>query len=266
MLVEFDRSLPAILMDRVDPKGNATFGRDFYWRAARGHEWPLIVLDDVTRMPQFRRFVLQTSASKFQAILLCDEALDDDARHLLQSYFVSQGICDSGASGGIQPVRPPGSINRKPERDSFLTRLFDVQLDAPPLCVSEIREQLAAARPNSAADAGCVSEAPTNASNGVAASGILGRGRGVGDVRSVRTDHSASADDLSQAMRMLKSGKTHQAVFAWLVSSALARGKLHASQYADTTLKAAVYALTHNGQLPDTPRRAAMRAARRSAG
>lgn len=268
VLVEFDRSLPAILADRVGARSKPTLGRDFYWRAARHRSWPLIVLDDVdvTRLPACRQFVLQTSEHKFQALLLCDEALDDDERHALQSYYVSQKICDPGASGGIQPVRPPGSINRKPERDSFVTRLVDVQLDAPLLCVKEVREQLAAARPPVPADRD--SEERTN---GAAVSGILGRRSGSGagcggvGVRLMRTDDSASADDMSAAMRMLKSragaGSADAAVLAWLVNSAMSRGKKSdARSYAATTLASAKHALAHNGQLPETPRRAARRA------
>ena len=264
VLFEFERSLPAILADRVGVRGKLTLGRDIYWRAARDQSWRLIVLDDVVvaRLPDCRRFILQTSEHKFQALLLCDEALDDDDRHKLQSYYVGQKICDPGASGGIQPVRPPGSINQKPGRDSFVTRLIDVQLGAPLLCVKEVREQLAAVRP--AVPAGRASEVSTT---GAAASSILGRRSSAGSVRSVRTDDSASGDDMSAAMRMLKlksksgAGGADAEVLAWLVNSAGARGKKSdARAYARTTLAAAKHALAHYGQLPETPRRAARRA------
>ncbi|MEP7295245.1 MAG: DNA-primase RepB domain-containing protein [Burkholderiales bacterium] len=266
VLVEFDRSLPAILGDRVGARGKPTLGRDFYWRAARGQSWSLIVLDDVVveRLPACRRFILQTSEHKYQALLLCDEALDADDRHELQSYYVRQKICDPGASGGIQPVRPPGSINRKPERDSFVTRLIDVQLDAQPLCVTEIRKQMAA--PCLAVPASDRGTVPTTATSTSTPSGVLGRRSGghVGGRARVRTDDSASADDLSVAMSMLK-GRAGQSgaeneVRAWLMTSAIGRGKkADAQRYADTTLKAAQYALAHDGQLPETPRRAARR-------
>lgn len=273
VLVEFDRSLPAILADRVGARGKPTLGRDLYWRAARDHAWPLIVLDDVdvARLPACRRFVLQTSEYKFQALLLCDEALDEADRHKLQSHYVGQKICDPGASGGIQPVRPPCSINRKPARDSFETRLVDVLVDAPLLCVSEIREQLAGAAAVTAAAA--TSAVRDGANEGSAAadraraapSGILGRrssSRRVG--LRARTDASASAEDLSIAMGMLKaragrSGADAE-VHAWIVNSAISRGKKSAAnRYANTTLDSAKYALAHDGQLPETPGRAARR-------
>jgi RepB DNA-primase from phage plasmid len=267
VLVEFDRSLPSILTDRVGARGKPTLGRDFYWRAARGHLWPLIVLDDVdvARLPACRRFVLQTSDHKFQALLLCDESLHDDGRHRLQSYYVRQTICDPGASGGIQPVRPPGSINRKPERNSFVTRLIEAQLDAPLLNVKEIRDQLGAAAHVAWKDmpAKDAEPAPTTAPSTI----LIRRSSNRDTARRSRTDHSPSGEDLSIAMRMLKNKSGHSSadaeVHSWIVSSAVTRGKkAEATRYADTTLFTAKYALAHDGQLPETPGRAARRASK----
>ena len=261
---EYKMSLPSILLDEVNAKGATILGRDFYWRPARDHAWAIIVLDDVDvgRLPPCKRVVLQTSAHKFQALLLLDEQLVDQARHHLQSFFVSQGICDPGASGGIQPVRPPGSINRKPGRNSFVTRLVEVHLDAPLLCVADAHvfaEPKAEAQSTETVRSGVLQFAQSP-------SGILVRrvGRQSFGSRVGRTDASESANEMSEVMRMMKRGESDSEVLNWLIKSATARGKKSpARAYAVTTMAAAKYALAHGGLLPSTPGRAA-RAARPS--
>ena len=89
------------------------------------------LLDDVaTSEPLFdcAVIVLQTSSKSFQHLYFFDRAISDEERASLQRFLVAEaqkrGLGgDPAATGGRQPHRVPGSINYKPGRGLFITRI-----------------------------------------------------------------------------------------------------------------------------------------------
>ena len=148
LIFEFDRSVPPILRDLVGPKRGGiapeTLGRDLYWRAHADSKWPMILLDDIepAMLPACRHLVFQTSAKSYQSFLFLDAAMDRHGRYLLQRHFARHlGIGDTGATSGDRFGRLIRSMNRKPGRDAFETRLHEARLDLPVLCVADLMNE-----------------------------------------------------------------------------------------------------------------------------
>ena len=268
VVVEFDRSMPPILRDFDGPKRGgiapATLGRDVYWRAHADGKWRVILLDDIdpASLPACRRLVFQTSAKSYQSFLFLDTEMDMDGRYLLQRHFARHlGIGDTGATSGDRFGRIIRSLNRKPSRDAFETRLYEARLDLPVLCVADVMDEsrrLAGSTHDLDVDAvdglGEVVVAATEAGSNLPPSGLLKkRAPAVGS--HVRTDFTESADDFSLAMSMHRRGCGDHEVIEMLVQSARGRGKLDPTGYARLTLNRSKIAVSTGGVLPPATRR-----------
>ena len=268
LIFEFDRSMPPILRDFVGPKRGGiapeTLGRDVYWRAHDEGKWPVILLDDIepAMLPACRRLVFQTSAKSYQAFLFLDAAMDMHGRYLFQRHFAKNlSMGDTGATSGDRFGRIIRSLNRKPGRDAFETRLHEARLDLPLLCVADLmnesRRLVGGTRDHdvdAVDDLGEVGVAITEAGSNPPPSGLLKkRAPAVGSF--VRTDLTESGDDFSRAMSMHRRGCSDHEVIGMLVQSARGRGKLDPPGYARLTLDRAKIAVSTGGVLPPAKRR-----------
>ena len=268
VVVEFDRSMPPILLDFDGPKRGgiapATLGRDVYWRAHADGKWRVILLDDINPagLPACRRLVFQTSAKSYQAFLFLDTEMDMDGRYLLQRHFARHlGLGDTGATSGDRFGRILRSQNRKPGRDAFETRLHEARLDLPVLCVADLvneSRRLEGSRRNLDVDAvdghDEVVVAVTEDESNPPPSGLLKKRAPVVGSH-VRTDFTDSADDFSRSMSMHRRGFGDHEVIEMLAQSARARGKPDPAGYARLTLSRAKIAVANSGVLPAPTRR-----------
>lgn len=268
LVIEFDRSMPPILRDFSGPKRGgvapATLGRDVYWRVHIDGKWRVILLDDIdpSALPCCRRLVFQTSVKSFQALLFLDTELDMSGRYLLQRHFARHlGIGDTGATSGDRFGRLIRSLNRKPGRDTFETRLHEACLDLPVLCVADLTNESRRLEDSThdlyvgAVDVfGEVVVAVAEAGSSPPPSRLLKKCAPVIGSH-VRTDFTESGEDMSRAMSMHRRGFSDHEVSAMIVQSARARGKLDPLGYAQYTLKKARGAVSSGGVLPPSKRR-----------
>lgn len=77
--------------------------------------------------------ILETSSENFQHFYVADQALDTNQRGQLQQVLAKQFDGDIGATSGSQPHRCPGSVNYKPGRGLFVTRLVHLAGSGAPL-------------------------------------------------------------------------------------------------------------------------------------
>ena len=73
--------------------------------------------------------ILQTSSGNYQHFYACDRGLTTDERGDMQAELARKFGADAGATGGGQPHRCPGSVNYKPGRGLFVTRLIHLSLE-----------------------------------------------------------------------------------------------------------------------------------------
>ena len=77
--------------------------------------------------------ILQTSFGNFQHFYVCDRGLEVDERKEMQKALALKFGGDAGATGGDQPHRCPGSVNYKPNRSLFVTRLVHLSMEGRPI-------------------------------------------------------------------------------------------------------------------------------------
>jgi hypothetical protein len=77
--------------------------------------------------------ILETSKDNFQHFYVCDRGLMVEERGKFQAHLVASFGGDRAATGGGQPHRCPGSVNYKPGRNLFVTRLIDLSSQGRPL-------------------------------------------------------------------------------------------------------------------------------------
>ena len=77
--------------------------------------------------------ILQTSFGNFQHFYVCDRELEADERNEMQKALALKFGGDAGATGGHQPHRCPGSVNYKPDRSLFVTRLIHHSIEGRPI-------------------------------------------------------------------------------------------------------------------------------------
>lgn len=104
---------------------------------------PVPVLQDV------KCIVLQTSMNNYQHLYCADRVLTSEERAHIQRALVGRFGGDPNATGGAQPHRVPGSVNYKPGRNLFVTRLIgtlgDID-DAKPFRADELLAEVAPAK------------------------------------------------------------------------------------------------------------------------
>jgi len=110
-------------------------GADIYIRAARGQDWPLVFLDDVSRemangiTHKYRAAAVETSPGNCQIWLGLTKALGEQERKAVQQWLAARIEADPGSISGDHYGRLPGFRNRKPGRDCWANLL--AASDAP---------------------------------------------------------------------------------------------------------------------------------------
>lgn len=119
-----------------------------YWRIIDGPH-RIIFLDDITSPTTFygfRHVILETSPGNYQVWLMLDgPPPNSETRLAIQRRVGAEYNSDPGAGGLVRWARMPGSINRKPGRENFVTRLVSAQMDGEfmptPLNITPPRRQ-----------------------------------------------------------------------------------------------------------------------------
>lgn len=197
----------------------------------------IILLDDVKSMkPIFNDFacaILETSAGNFQHLYASDRDMSHDERHITQRALYKNIGCeaDAGALSGHQAHRWPGSVNLKPSRKRFWTRLVHLS-DGKKIEVSRLLANSQDDSNSSPAPVSVPREPRARASD----SGL---------------DRTASGRDWGRAIGMLSAGRSAVEVEAFLHHSARqpgrqARDESRCAHYVDTTMAA----LRREGFLP----------------
>ena len=100
-------------------------GEQLYFSPRPGSR--VVLLDDISTdqpiLPDHQCAILETSAGNYQHFYVCQRGLEQHERKSLQVALAGQFGGDLKATNGHQPHRAPGSVNYKPGRNCFVTRL-----------------------------------------------------------------------------------------------------------------------------------------------
>lgn len=209
-------------------------GADIRVRPARGHSWPVIFLDDVSResaddfAAKYDCAVIETSPGLHHVWLRVDRALDERERMMAQRKLAHQPG-DGGTLADIRSVsgehfgRLAGFKNCKPERRGCWVNVSHTSINERPYLVKVSGEAV-------------VVQGTLGARSGEA------RPRNAG--HHANTDQSESGRDWANVMTALERGRPVAETRAELHGSAERRGKRDATGYADRTIKNAVLTVT----------------------
>lgn len=101
-------------------------------RPARGDAQPAIMLDDLNAMSandvarHWRSAIVETSAGNHQVWIATTRLMTEDERKRVQRIVGAGCGADKGSVSGEHWGRCPGFINRKPERNGFLSKLIHI--------------------------------------------------------------------------------------------------------------------------------------------
>jgi RepB DNA-primase from phage plasmid len=85
--------------------------------------------------------VLETSAGNFQHFYVADRAISNDERGQIQARLAAAHGGDPAATSGCQPHRVPGSVNYKPDRNLFVTRMVSCSVTGKAVATSDAAHQ-----------------------------------------------------------------------------------------------------------------------------
>lgn len=242
-----------LALPKQDPRDGGAGRRRLstYWRPLDSDNAPphrLIFLDDIKSLDPFRDYkhaILETSSGNYQGWFVVQESVSPEARLSIQKLICRKFNADPGAGGSMRWTRMPGSINYKPGKDRFATRLVSINNDGR---FMEIPEPPAIPS-NHAPRAGAVSALSRgvtehiNQPGGEIADFIQGwRPRGA--------DQSDSARDFAATLSLLRRGYSPDAIFKALVEIASARGKPKPEYYSNLTVIKAAREITRTNPPP----------------
>ncbi|MBI2839640.1 MAG: hypothetical protein HYX75_15115 [Acidobacteria bacterium] len=107
-------------------------GANIYVRPARGHDWPVLLLDDITRSwaDRIQRAraccLVETSAANHQAWIHCARSLDEPERCACQRAIATKIGADIGSVSGEHLGRLAGYRNNKPGRGGHWVRIHAI--------------------------------------------------------------------------------------------------------------------------------------------
>lgn len=106
--------------------------KDVYLRPARGSEWPVVFLDDITLevgsaiAKKYAALIIETSEKNCQAWIATSRPLADQERGSVQRHLVSMVGGDPASADGVHFGRAPGFRNRKKGRNDWLVSVVTV--------------------------------------------------------------------------------------------------------------------------------------------
>lgn len=109
---------------------NARENMNVYMRPARGGDWSVILLDDVSRTAlddlknRYKAFSVETSAGSFQIWIALSRPLSEPDRYAVQKAAAAVHGGDPRSVSGEHFGRAAGYRNRKPGRDGFSVRII----------------------------------------------------------------------------------------------------------------------------------------------
>lgn len=131
------RALPPEALPLSWARAENAHGADVYIRPARGHDWPLLFLDDLVQdmairiANRYRALAIRTSvAGGCHLWLACAQPLAEHDRHRLQSWLARRAGADPRSSSGEHLGRLAGFRNHK--RGGEWVNVVWAGADAPP--------------------------------------------------------------------------------------------------------------------------------------
>lgn len=255
-LKEIDASNPILVrsmwlsMPRQDHRDDGAGRRrpfSTYWRPLDSDNAPahrLIFLDDIESINLFRDYrhaILETSPGNFQGWFVIEESVPPETRLSIQKLICQKFNADAGAGGSMRWTRMPGSINYKPGKFRFATRLVSINNEGRFI---EIPEQPAVSS-NHAPRGGAVS-APGARPAANIATNIAKLSGSVATVANFiqnwiprGVDATDSGRDFGAILSLLRRGTSSADIYAALVEVAANRGKARPDYYARLTLEKA---------------------------
>lgn len=164
----------------------------------------LVLVDDLaTHEPLFQapHVILETSKKNYQHIYCVDRPLSNQERNLMQKELANRFGGDLGATSGAQPHRVPGSINYKPGRRNFWTKLILLELAGEPIKADEFLL-------NSVPSPPAFTHKPAKNQR------LLSK-----------KEQSESDKDFLDCLSKLSAGEELQKILDWLTIKSIARGK-----------------------------------------
>ena len=105
-------------------------GHEVYIRPARGHDWPIVFLDDLPPekalniSKKYAAMVVETSRDNCQIWIRTNQSLSEVERTAVQRSLVALAGADPGSISGDHFGRAAGFCNRKQGRDDFPVRVL----------------------------------------------------------------------------------------------------------------------------------------------
>ena len=206
----------------------------------------LIFLDDVNvkdlaQYQEHAHVALETSPENHQLWLLLDRRVSPEVRDTIRRHYVRHAGADPGAGGLTRRwTRAPGSINWKPGKGCFITRVASSNLAGAPINCSEFEQGVTINPPQAPQRYRTSLERNRLESSIVGLDEVETLSLAITNYRKKRNEYTNDASDsgneISAVMSLIRKEVPEEDLFAALVFLARRRDKTDARGYAARTL------------------------------